>query len=197
MKNNYYLELIEKYYEGETSPGEEQELRDYFASGDVAPELEAEKAMFSFYTEDSGISLGDDFDDKVMAEIEKEPNVKKLPGRKNNFWAYGAVASVLVLFGAFVIFNKKDRQLTREDLFNPEVTQTTLESDQELSREYARLALIEVSESLSQNREIVKGDMQHLGQLSQVFEMMSRLADVEKAEDKSHNQNSNGDVYGQ
>ena len=40
--------LVEKYFEGATSIAEEKELKDYFASSDVAPQLEKYKPLFSY-----------------------------------------------------------------------------------------------------------------------------------------------------
>lgn len=43
--------LLEKYFEGETSLAEERQLSDYFASGDVAPELQQYRPLFGFFAE--------------------------------------------------------------------------------------------------------------------------------------------------
>jgi len=43
--------LLEKYFEAETSIAEEKELKDYFASSDVAPHLEQYKPIFGYATQ--------------------------------------------------------------------------------------------------------------------------------------------------
>ncbi len=40
--------LLEKYFEAETSIAEEKELKDYFTSSDVAPPLEQYKPLFGY-----------------------------------------------------------------------------------------------------------------------------------------------------
>jgi len=40
--------LVQKYFEAQTTIAEEQELKDYFASADVAPSLEHYKPLFSY-----------------------------------------------------------------------------------------------------------------------------------------------------
>lgn len=40
--------LLEKYFEAQTSLAEEKELKDYFASADVAPNLEQYKPLFGY-----------------------------------------------------------------------------------------------------------------------------------------------------
>lgn len=43
--------LLEKYFEGESSIAEENELKDYFSSSNVAPHLEQYRPLFGYFTE--------------------------------------------------------------------------------------------------------------------------------------------------
>lgn len=43
--------LLEKYFEAATSAAEEQELREYYSGGNVAPHLEAYTPMFRYFSE--------------------------------------------------------------------------------------------------------------------------------------------------
>ena len=43
--------ILEKYFEGETSIMEEKELKDYFASSNVAQHLEHYKPMFGYFSQ--------------------------------------------------------------------------------------------------------------------------------------------------
>ena len=43
--------ILEKYFEGETSIVEEKELKDYFASSNVAQHLEHYKPLFGFFSQ--------------------------------------------------------------------------------------------------------------------------------------------------
>lgn len=45
-------ELINKYFEGDTSAAEEKQLREYFSSADVAPEWIAYKPLFAYFNEE-------------------------------------------------------------------------------------------------------------------------------------------------
>ena len=45
-------ELLERYFEGETSAGEEQRIRAFFASGDVPEHLAAYKPLFAYFDEE-------------------------------------------------------------------------------------------------------------------------------------------------
>ena len=41
--------LLEKYFDGDTSIAEENQLKNYFSSADVAPQLEPYRAMFGYF----------------------------------------------------------------------------------------------------------------------------------------------------
>ena len=77
--------LLEKYFEAETSIIEEKELKDYFASTDVARHLEQYKPIFGYAVQAK--------QEQFMATIPL--NTKK---RKSVVWLSTA-ASVLVLLG--------------------------------------------------------------------------------------------------
>lgn len=59
--------LLESYFEGSSSIAEEQALKDYFSSGEIAPELAKYKPLFSYYTEEQAQV----FDQKI--HLEKRP----------------------------------------------------------------------------------------------------------------------------
>lgn len=68
--------LIEKYYEGETSVAEEQQIREFLAGKNVPAQFEAEKAIFGYFE----------------SEKQKKP-VRFTP----NFLKWSAVASVVAV----------------------------------------------------------------------------------------------------
>ena len=51
-ENNSIDNLLQLYFEGETNERQEQELKDYFESGQVAAEHVKYAAFFSFFKED-------------------------------------------------------------------------------------------------------------------------------------------------
>jgi hypothetical protein len=84
--------LIEKYFEAETSIAEEKELKNYFASSDVAQHLEQYKPIFGYATQAK--------QEQFTATIPLKTNK-----RKSVVWL-SVAASVAVLLGvALFTFN--------------------------------------------------------------------------------------------
>ncbi|WP_338647865.1 hypothetical protein V5J73_04315 [Flavobacterium sp. KS-LB2] len=81
-------DLIEKYFQGETSIAEENELRTYFSSSNVAQHLEQYKPLFGFYA----FAKEQQFTSQVP-QLPKAGNIKR-----NATWL-SLAASVVVLLG--------------------------------------------------------------------------------------------------
>ena len=77
--------LLEKYFEAETSIAEEKELKDYFASSNVAQHLEKYKSIFGYVVQ-------------AKQEQFKATIPLKTRKRKNVVWL-SVAASVVVLLG--------------------------------------------------------------------------------------------------
>lgn len=87
--------LLEKYFEGETSIAEENELKNYFSSSDVALHLEQYKPLFCYFAE----AKKENF----------EKDVPLVPIKKKAVW-FSIAASIAVLLGAgtYVYFNTNE-----------------------------------------------------------------------------------------
>lgn len=80
--------LLEKYFEAETSIAEEKELKDYFASSDVAQHLEQYKPIFGYAIQ----AKQEQFKATIPLKTKKRTNVVWL----------SVAASVVVLLGVSV-----------------------------------------------------------------------------------------------
>jgi hypothetical protein len=104
--------LLEKYFEAETSIAEEQELKNYFTSSDVAPLLEQYKPLFGYVVQAkqeqfSFSPIG--FQPQVQATIPL--NTIK---RKSAVW-FSVAASVVVLLGiGLFTFNYYNQQKSED-----------------------------------------------------------------------------------
>ena len=75
--------ILEKYFEATTTEAEEQELRDYFSAGDIAPGLEQYAPMFQYFSE---------------AKNQRSARQVPLTARRNTFrWMSVAAAAVLMM----------------------------------------------------------------------------------------------------
>ncbi|MDR3061893.1 MAG: hypothetical protein LBU57_07250 [Dysgonamonadaceae bacterium] len=97
-------QLLDQYFEGQTSLQEEQILRNYFQQEDVDESLTEYKPMFDFFNEE-----------RVLNSIEE--NEVEIPGkvkflRMGKVWfsrfSIGIAASIMLFFGVkFAFFNQK------------------------------------------------------------------------------------------
>jgi hypothetical protein len=76
--------LLEKYFQGETSIAEENELRNYFSSLDVAQHLEQYKPIFGYFS--------------LAKEHQFTPEIPPQSKKRNVAWI-SIAASVVVLLG--------------------------------------------------------------------------------------------------
>ena len=144
--------LLEKYFEAETSIAEEQELKDYFNSSDVAPLLEQYKPLFDYAVQAkqeqfSFAAFG--FQPQVQATIPL--NTIK---RKSAVW-FSVAASVVVLLGIGLFTLNHYNQQKSEDYGTY--------SDPEIAFRETQKALAMISESV--NKGI--GSMNYLNEFEQ------------------------------
>ncbi|MDR2969516.1 MAG: hypothetical protein LBV32_07935 [Tannerellaceae bacterium] len=123
-------ELLEKYFEGETSSAEEKMLREYFTSGEVAEHLRIHAPLFLYFKEEIG-------KENVTA-----PEIKTPQARKVLLWVSGVAAAILLLLGIGQVY------VFRGDLYcsdNYVVINGRCYTDPHTVREHALNALQEVS----------------------------------------------------
>ena len=82
MESNSIEQLLETYFEGETTLEQEQQLRQYFTGEKVAPHLESYVGMFNAF---------------AKAQQEKTTAPTKLPSSKTNYRWIAGIAAVTIL----------------------------------------------------------------------------------------------------
>jgi len=93
--------LLEKYFEGETSIAEENELKDYFSSPNVAPHLEQYQSLFGYFLEAR--------EQKFAHEVPLHSKKRKVA------WLSIAASVVVVLgIGTFTYFNHENVKENQE-----------------------------------------------------------------------------------
>ena len=94
--------LLEKYFEGETTLAEESELKTYFSSAGVAPQLRQYQSLFGYYAAEKNQHY--------------ESNLQLLPRRKSRIALVSIAASVLVLLGAGIYTFNNANEKANTDL---------------------------------------------------------------------------------
>lgn len=106
MELHNIKQLLEKYFDGQTSIQEEKELKNYFSSKNIDSELMQYQDMFGYFSKEQ------------QTETQIEPTLKQKPNRK---WLWMA-ASVVVLLGIGFTFLKHPVQSEDLGTFdNPEI----------------------------------------------------------------------------
>jgi len=101
MEFNKMEALLEKYFEGETSISEENELKNYFSSSNVAPHLEQYQPLFGYYANAKGQTFN--------------KNIPQVSNKPKRVWL-SIAASVMVMLGigTFFYLNQNTVKETKE-----------------------------------------------------------------------------------
>lgn len=96
--------LLEKYYEGMTTPEEEKTLTEYFSSAtDIPEELEADRKLFAVLGDTSGYAdVPADLDARIMAAVDNTTGAKEKPTRRRFSWI--TVTGIAAAAAAIVVF---------------------------------------------------------------------------------------------
>jgi len=116
-KIEYIEELVEKYYDAQTTIEEEETLREFFTNEDVPAHLLFEKAQFAYYKKEKEIS-------KVINFV--APKNKKSYNKKSkvfNLLNYAAAAVVLISVG-WISNEKYQKHLQEQEEIRYAYTET-------------------------------------------------------------------------
>lgn len=72
MDYKYIEQLIERYFNCETSVGEESILKTFFSQNDVPAHLKQYAALFAYEESQADEALGEEFDQRVIDRLEAE-----------------------------------------------------------------------------------------------------------------------------
>lgn len=110
MDYKYIEQLLERYWECETSLQEESILRSFFAQDDVPSHLKEYQAIFQAENALSEERLSDDFDQRMMALVDDEADSRKVVKAKvikmeyriRPFFKAAAVVAIVLTLGMAV-----------------------------------------------------------------------------------------------
>jgi hypothetical protein len=121
MNEEELKKLIEKYYNGESTEEEESILKDYFRKNNIPEGYEAEKLIFSYYTESAELpepSL--DLEARILAGIDAS-QIKRGSQKIKKYLLplLSAAAGLLILAGSYFFFT--NRAVSRDTFTDPEI----------------------------------------------------------------------------
>ena len=148
MDSSRLQQLLQKYWEGETTLEEEQSLKDYFQSNEVSDELRDVAAMFQYFNQAKKNNLNDiTFDRTLIDKVSAKTN----EGRARNlvFNSMRIAAGVVVVIAATWFIRNEIRQSTPQEVIDTY-------DDPKLAFEETKKALMMISKSFGTAQEQAK-----------------------------------------
>ena len=140
-------ELLNKYWNCETSLEEEQQLKEYFSQEDIPDALREAAPLFRYFNEQRATTLQDDsFDKKVITRMRRNPNTKV---RRLVYNTMRIAAGIVVVMAA-VWFVHSELSTTE----SPQVVDTY--NDPQKAFEETKKALLMISKSFGAVEEQAK-----------------------------------------
>ena len=151
--------LLDLYFAGETTIEQEQELKKYFASGNIADEHKIYQQLFETFVSE-----------KQEKYPENLPKIKPQPYYKKPFFvsivsAVAVAASVLMFFGIF-------SEMPSEDFI---VIKGKRIDDKELAMQTAKEKLIRVSAKLEAGLKPVE----HINKIGESLQPLQKMQDIQ------------------
>jgi hypothetical protein len=102
-------ELLEKYWQCQTSLGEEQELRNYFTNNRVPDEALPAARLFRYFEIQKQQGLQNDFDQAIIAKVRQDSVVRTRKLRALVTYSLRIAAGIAVLVAAFILVRQELR----------------------------------------------------------------------------------------
>lgn len=179
MKNRQHInELLEKYWEGETSLTEEKTLQTFFTSEDIPEELQPFQSLFQAMSEAEQPQLSKGFDTQLLAMLGEDANkTGKVVQLKTNEsaelkkwrWIAGIAASVALILAVYVAVPKANvtEMAATEKLNETERTEALKAYEQ------TKTALLFVSSKMNQGTQTAARGLGKVKNLGQVMEQIT------------------------
>ena len=164
--------LLKKYYEGETSPEEEAELKYFYLNNNKS---NAENAIFKAFSEFQNESLYQDFDNRIL---------KSIKVRKTNYNYYLKIISIAAVFLIlalpaywFYYISSPPKAQSGLVITDENYLQNKEKADKELEKAFSLV---------SKNMNIAKKEISKLDNIDKSFEKIKKLQLFKKS--NKHNE---------
>jgi hypothetical protein len=177
MTTQEVKQLLQRYFEGESTLTEERMLETYFRSGKVADDLREYTGFFSGLSELSE-SVNEDNIEREILEFIQENEPKEAQGRH---WLWqtitGIAASVILVIGGMLLYQQQEQSQPFKDTFsNPEIAWAYAEQTLGyMSAKYNKgLSAISGFDKLQAAAEPLHKSMEPVNQYMEIVQTMSR-----------------------
>jgi len=109
METNKIAELLQAFFNGESTIEEERTLETYFKSGNVAEELMEYAAYFNGISELTNVTDDGNIEEEVMDFILENENREKTRYRWLWQTVTGIAASVIIILGGFLFYQQQQK----------------------------------------------------------------------------------------
>lgn len=139
MDSKQIEQLLEKYWNAETSLEEEKDLHQFFQGNDVPENLKDTSALFRYFETEKSRMLNEKFDAVVTKQI-KLRHEGKIVSMTNWFQMARVAAGVIVVVAAVYLIGHEVRKSSPNEI-------TDTESDPKLAFEQTKKALMMISKN--------------------------------------------------
>jgi len=138
-------ELLDKYWNCESTLEEEEMLRSYFSNEEVHDDFKEYESLFKHFNEVKGSRVSNNFDDRIFEKVEKRQAKRRYLG------IFTKVAAAILLILSFVVINQRYKMVKDKAT---QVVQDTFEDPQRALDETKKILLL-VSEKWNKGKEEV------------------------------------------
>lgn len=179
METREIKQLLQRYFEGETTVAEEQLINTYFKSEKVAEELKEYTGFFNGKSELTKAAYEDTIEDEIMQLITaNEPGTKS-----NRIWLWQAVtgiaASAILVLGGYLFYQQQE-QPAYDTFENPDVAYAYAEQTLAyVSAKYNKgIAALSNFDKLQTAAEPLQQGIQPLSEYFDLIDSMNDVDDV-------------------
>ena len=139
MDSKHIEELLEKYWNAETTLEQEEELRAFFQGNNIPESLNETASLFRYFEKEKSKKLNENFDADVTKKLQQRQGGKIVP--MTDWFRIARVASgIVVVVAAVFLIGKQVRE-------RGEVAEADTESDPKLAFEETKKALMMISKN--------------------------------------------------
>jgi hypothetical protein len=178
MKTSEIRTLLQKYYDGLTSPQEEAAIEDFLINGPVIHELEADRLHFQsiLAMRDEDIPVPEDLEDSIRANLNRIQIRPEKSTRRVIYLIMSAAAALLLMVSTYVFVSNQNQT---EYVTDPNIAYAESKEALELISKY-------FNEGTAQLNSLAKIDMamEPLNKLSSLNKVANGLSKLGKVQDE-------------